>query len=101
MPDSITSWIITAFSLDSITGLGLSKEPRNVQVFKPFFVEVDLPYNVKRGEVLSIPVGIFNYLEDEFDVEVTLHNTDQDLEFVQMSNEVDAPSEFIRKYCSI
>lgn len=49
---------------------------------------------MKRGEVISIPVGVFNYLDEDFDVEVTLHNTDQELEFVQMANEVDAPSEY-------
>lgn len=92
VPDTITSWVITGFSLDPITGLGLTKEPRSIQVFQPFFVSLDLPYSVKRGEVVSIPVGVFNYLDDEFDVEVTLHNTDQELEFVQMSNEVDSPS---------
>lgn len=92
VPDTITSWVITGFSLDPITGLGLSKEPKSLLVFQPFFVSIDLPYSIKRGEVLSIPVGIFNYLDDEFDVEVTLHNTDRDLEFVQMSNEIDAPS---------
>ncbi|XP_055295249.1 thioester-containing protein 1 allele R1-like isoform X3 [Sitodiplosis mosellana] len=91
VPDTITSWIITGFSLDPISGLGLSKEPRSLQVFQPFFVSLNLPYSIKRGEVLSIPVGIFNYLDDEFDVEVTLHNTDQQLEFVQMANEVDSP----------
>lgn len=78
--------------MDPIAGLGLTKEPRSLQVFQPFFVSLNLPYSIKRGEVLSIPVGIFNYLEDEFDVEVTLHNTEQQLEFVQMANEVDSPS---------
>lgn len=92
MPDTITSWVITGFSLDPINGLGVSKEPKNIEVFQPFFVSLDLPYSVKRGEVISIPVGVFNYLDDDFDVEVTLHNTDQDLEFVHMANEVDAPS---------
>lgn len=92
VPDTITSWVITGFSLDPVTGLGLTKEPKHLQVFQPFFVSIDLPYSIKRGEVLSIPVGVFNYLDDDFDVEVTLHNTDRDLEFVQMSNEVDAPS---------
>lgn len=92
MPDTITSWIITGFSLDPITGLGLTKESKSLQVFQPFFVSLNLPYSVKRGEVISIPVGIFNYLEEDFDVEVTLHNTDQELEFIQMANEIDAPS---------
>lgn len=66
-------------------------------MFQPFFISLDLPYSVKRGEVVSIPVGVFNYLDDEFDVEVTLHNTDQELEFVQMSNEVDSPRESFRR----
>ncbi|XP_031630826.1 CD109 antigen-like isoform X2 [Contarinia nasturtii] len=91
VPDTITSWVITGFSLDPISGLGLSKEARNLQVFQPFFVSLNLPYSVKRGEVVSIPIGIFNYLDDEFDVEVTLHNTEQELEFVQMANEIDSP----------
>lgn len=65
-----------------------------MEVFQPFFVSLNLPYSVKRGEVISIPVGVFNYLDEDFDVEVTLHNTDQELEFVQMANEVDAPSEY-------
>lgn len=93
VPDTITSWVLTGFSLDPISGLGLTKEPRSLQVFQPFFVSLNLPYSVRRGEVLSIPVGIFNYMDGDFDVEVTLQNSDQDLEFVQMANEVDSPSE--------
>lgn len=80
--------------MDPVSGIGLTKEPRSLQVFQPFFVSLNLPYSVKRGEVISIPVGVFNYLDEDFDVEVTLHNTDQELEFVQMANEVDAPSEY-------
>lgn len=95
VPDTITSWIITGFSLDPISGLGLTKESKSLQVFQPFFVSLNLPYSVKRGEVISIPVGVFNYLDDDFDVEVTLHNTDQELEFVQMANEIDAPSKLM------
>lgn len=58
---------------------------------------------MKRGEIISIPVGVFNYLDDDFDVEVTLHNTDQELEFVQMANEVDAPSrlQWINCFCRL
>lgn len=67
-------------------------------MLQPFFVSLNLPYSVKRGEVISIPVGVFNYLDDEFNVEVTLHNTDQELEFVQMANEVDSPSKFATQY---
>lgn len=92
IPESITSWVITGFSLDPINGLGLTKQPRTLEVFQPFFITMDLPFSIKRGEIVSIPIVVFNYLENSLDVEVTLHNTDQELEFVKIENEIDSPS---------
>lgn len=86
--------MITGFSLDPVTGLGLIKQPANLQVFQPFFVSLNLPTAVKRDEIVSISATVFNYLNGDLDVEVTLHNTDQDLEFVKMDNEVDTPSTY-------
>lgn len=50
---------------------------------------------MKRGEIISLPVAVFNYLGNSQQVEITLHNTDQELEFVKMENEIDSPSEMI------
>lgn len=33
VPDSITSWVLTAFSLSDVHGLGLIKEPRKVIIY--------------------------------------------------------------------
>lgn len=90
-PDTITSWVLTAFSLDSIHGLGLSQSPSKLRVFRPFFVSLDLPYNVVRGEVVAIPVVVFNYLDRDLTVDVTLDNSNGHLEIPDMSNDVDAP----------
>lgn len=98
MPESITSWIISGFSLDPINGLGLTKESKRVQVFQPFIISLDLPFSVKRGEIISIPVAVFNNLDEDLEVEVTLHNTDQELEFVKMENEVESPSKTVKKH---
>lgn len=84
--------MITGFSLDPVTGLGIIKQPASLEVFQPFFVSLNLPNAVKRDEIVSISATVFNYLNSDLDVEVTLHNTDQDLEFVKMENEADTPS---------
>lgn len=94
VPDSITSWVITGFALDPINGIGLTRQPKHLRVFKPFFVSLDLPYSVKRGEVLSVPIVVFNYMDSSTNAEVTLHNVEQDFEYVEMTNDVETPSKY-------
>ena len=60
VPDTITSWIASAFALSNSSGLGISK-PTSLKVFQPFFVSLTLPYSVIRGEDVSITVTVFNY----------------------------------------
>ncbi|XP_014472781.1 PREDICTED: CD109 antigen-like isoform X2 [Dinoponera quadriceps] len=91
VPDSITSWVLTAFSLNDAHGLGLIEESRKLKVFRPFFVSVDLPYSVIRGEIVAIQIAVFNYLNKDLTAEVLLKNEGQ-FDFAEVSNEVnDAP----------
>lgn len=39
-----------------------------LKVFRPFFIRLNLPYAVKRGEKFALQVLVFNYLESEQDV---------------------------------
>ncbi|XP_015369821.1 PREDICTED: CD109 antigen-like isoform X2 [Diuraphis noxia] len=87
VPDTITSWVITAFSVDSLYGLGLLDSPKKLKVFRPFFISVDLPYSVRRGEYVSIPVVVFNYLNKDVTADVTLENIGQ-FDFAETSNDV-------------
>ncbi|XP_075211329.1 CD109 antigen-like isoform X2 [Lycorma delicatula] len=87
VPDTITSWVITAFSVDPLYGLGLLETPRKMRVFRPFFVSLDLPYSVIRGEVVAIPVVVFNYMNRDVTADVTLENTGQ-FEFADQTNDV-------------
>lgn len=83
VPDTITTWVISGFSIDPMTGLGLTKTPRRLEVFQPFFVSINLPYSIKRGEILTIPVAIFNYMEDnDVDADVTIYNSDAEFDFI-------------------
>ncbi|XP_053673860.1 thioester-containing protein 1 allele R1-like [Anopheles nili] len=88
VPDTITSWIITGFSVNPVYGLGLTQQPRKLKVFLPFFVSTNLPYSVKRGEVVAIPIVVFNYMDDDQTAEVVLHNDEQEFEFADVENEV-------------
>lgn len=87
VPDTITSWIITGFSIDPQIGLGLTKQPLKLNVFQPFFVSTNLPYSIKRGETVAIPIIVFNYMENDQTAEVTLFNDDKEFEFVEVTNE--------------
>ncbi|XP_038106495.1 CD109 antigen isoform X6 [Culex quinquefasciatus] len=88
VPDTITSWIITGFSVNPVYGLGLTQQPRKLNVFLPFFVSTNLPYSVKRGEIVSIPVVIFNYMESGQTAEVTFDNSEYEFEFADVENEI-------------
>ena len=66
VPDTITSWIASAFALSDASGLGVSK-PTSLKVFQPFFVSLTLPYSVIRGEEVSIITTVFNYEKKEFE----------------------------------
>ncbi|VVC42395.1 Alpha-2-macroglobulin, thiol-ester bond-forming,Alpha-macroglobulin, receptor-binding,Alpha-2- [Cinara cedri] len=97
VPDTITSWVITAFSVDSLYGLGLLESPKKLRVFRPFFISVDLPYSVRRGEFVAIPVVVFNYLSKDVTADVTLENIGQ-FDFADYSNEVrDSKLELYRR----
>ncbi|BET03017.1 thioester-containing protein [Nesidiocoris tenuis] len=74
VPDTITSWVVTGFSISPEHGLGLSEDPTKIRVFRPFFVSLNLPYSVTRDESVAIPVNVFNYLDQEVTAEVTLEN---------------------------
>lgn len=85
VPDTITSWVITGFAVDPTTGLGIVQNPSMFRVFQPFFVTTNLPYSIKRGEVVSLPILVFNYLDSDQEVEVTLFNTDKEFEFTEVN----------------
>ncbi|KYN22068.1 hypothetical protein ALC57_05544 [Trachymyrmex cornetzi] len=58
-----------------------------LKVFKPFFISVDLPYSVIRGEIVSIQIVVFNYMNKDLTAEVLLTNDGQ-FDFAEVSNEV-------------
>ncbi|EJY57358.1 AAEL017023-PA, partial [Aedes aegypti] len=82
VPDSITNWEITAFSISPEHGLGVQDEPVALAVSKPFFITINVPNSIKKSEVAIVKVAIFSVLNDTSYVGVTLKNSRQEFEFV-------------------
>lgn len=63
VPDTITEWKAMTFCTSQTSGFGLSPTV-GLTAFKPFFVDLTLPYSVVRGESFRLTATIFNYLKD-------------------------------------
>uniref|UniRef100_A0A8C9E7D5 CD109 antigen n=1 Tax=Phocoena sinus TaxID=42100 RepID=A0A8C9E7D5_PHOSS len=87
VPDSITSWVATAFVISEDLGLGLTTAPVELQSFQPFFIFLNLPYSVIRGEEFALEVTIFNYLKDATEVKVIIEKSDT-FDILMASNEI-------------
>ncbi|XP_037809412.1 CD109 antigen-like [Lucilia sericata] len=83
IPDTITTWRITAFSNNNETGFDIVNNPTDIITIQSFFISTNLPYSVKRGEIVAIPITIFNYSNQTLDTEVVLYNNDQEFEFME------------------
>ncbi|XP_046810401.1 CD109 antigen-like [Lucilia cuprina] len=83
IPQTITTWRITAFSNNDVTGFGIVDGPTDITTFLPFFITLNLPYSVKREETVVIPVTIFNYHNQSLDTDVILYNDNLQFRFME------------------
>jgi len=60
MADSITTWRVTSLASTTRGTLGSATTP--IKVFQDFFVDLDLPVSLTEGDVVSVPVAVYNYL---------------------------------------
>lgn len=49
IPSEMTSWVVSAFALDPVNGLGLSSPNGKMETYKEFYITTELPYSIKRG----------------------------------------------------
>ncbi|XP_059489957.1 alpha-2-macroglobulin-like protein 1 isoform X2 [Neocloeon triangulifer] len=69
-PHSITDWILNTICVSNTEGFGMAPET-SLRVIKPYFMDFNIPYSVKRGEVLPLKVSLFNYLSHEIPIKLT------------------------------
>ncbi|NWR60292.1 A2ML1 protein, partial [Bucorvus abyssinicus] len=70
VPDAITEWEAGMFCTSPV-GLGMAPVT-TLTAFKPFFVELALPYAVVRHEAFTLVATVFNYLRQCLRFQVTL-----------------------------
>ncbi|CAB4054630.1 CD109 [Lepeophtheirus salmonis] len=76
-----TSWVISGFALDDLHGMGITEQFGSLEVFQPFYVQVDLPSSIKLGETLSVQMVVYNYLKEDIQASVTLEGHEEEFVF--------------------
>jgi len=61
LADSITTWRVSASAVSAKGQLGGQESA--IRVFQPFFVDLDLPVALRRGDEVTVPVAVYNYLD--------------------------------------
>lgn len=61
MADSITQWRVSALANSTDGRLGGSES--GIKVFQDFFVDVDFPASLTRGDTVTFPITVYNYLD--------------------------------------
>ena len=72
LADSITTWRLDVDAVTKDGRLGSSVSP--LRVFQPFFVDLDLPPALTRGDEVAVPVVVSNYLDKVQKVTLTLRD---------------------------
>lgn len=70
LADSITTWRLSASAVTATGQLGATQS--EIKVFQPFFVDLNLPVSLTRGDEVSVPVVVYNYLAKPQTVELKL-----------------------------
>ncbi|XP_055919428.1 thioester-containing protein 1 allele S1-like isoform X2 [Eupeodes corollae] len=79
VPDSITTWALTGFSINPKSGLTFTRNITDLRVFKEFSVSMDLPTLFKDSEIIEIPVYIRNYLNQDALATITIETSSENL----------------------
>ena len=70
LADSITTWRLSASAVTA--GGQLGTHEASICVFQPFFVDLNLPVALGRGDEVTVPVVVYNYLDRPQTVELSL-----------------------------
>ncbi|MFO0843938.1 MAG: alpha-2-macroglobulin family protein [Gemmataceae bacterium] len=70
LADSITTWRLSASAVSADGRLGAASLP--IKVFQPFFVDLNLPVSLTRGDEVGVPAVVYNYLDKPQTVTLTL-----------------------------
>ncbi|CAG9810251.1 unnamed protein product [Chironomus riparius] len=79
VPDSITSWIFSSFSMSESYGLAIAPT-QEVIAKKPFFTKLSVPYSIRYQEKLRLDIMVYNYIDSNERLEVTVKIREEGLQ---------------------
>ncbi|XP_046585071.1 pregnancy zone protein-like [Haliotis rubra] len=105
-PDTITTWITSAFAVNPEKGLAVATRTANLTTARKLFLRLELPYSVVRGEEFVLQATAFNYHERDLPALIILkqnaqfHNVflsasrgqEKDIYSTQQSHSIDIPA---------
>jgi uncharacterized protein YfaS (alpha-2-macroglobulin family) len=74
LADSITTWRMAMLASTQTGALGTGTS--ELKVFQDFFVDLDLPVTLTQGDMVSIPVAVYNYAGHAGEVDLKLEPGD-------------------------
>uniref|UniRef100_A0A3P8V6C2 CD109 molecule n=1 Tax=Cynoglossus semilaevis TaxID=244447 RepID=A0A3P8V6C2_CYNSE len=86
-PDTITTWVATAFVMSQSLGLGIIREPVELTVFQDFFLSLNLPAYLIRGEEVVLEVVLYNYLPQDLQVSELKVPTSSERDFMSVGGQ--------------
>jgi hypothetical protein len=72
VPHSMTTWLVSAFSLHKEYGLAIAP-PQELTIKNEFFIDINLPYSIRYKEILQLDVMIYNYLSNKQSLKTIVH----------------------------
>jgi len=70
LADSITQWRVSTMGNSADGKLGSAAD--GIVVFQDFFVDIDFPKYLTRGDEIAFPIAVYNYLETSQNVELEI-----------------------------
>src|SRR5262249_7043744 len=69
LADSVTTWRLTTSAVSADGRLGANQS--SLRVFQPFFVDLNLPVALTRGDEVAVAVVVYHYLAQPQNVQLT------------------------------
>jgi len=74
LADSITTWRLAMSAVSTRGELGAAQA--GIRVFQDFFVDIDFPVALTQHDVVSVPVAVYNYLDEPQTVRLDVEPAD-------------------------
>ena len=83
VPKDIANYVITVFAVSRLSGFGVLKFPIHYEATRQFYIQVEMPEEVRLGEQIGIVVDVFNFQSQRIEGLVILHAS-EDYKFVNI-----------------